>query len=906
MLNEIRTFFDHSRHGLEVEDVDAPLDVLAFEGKEALSQPFHYSIEFTSSNRDISAEAVLGKAAAFSLNAPPPSLTMRGYTPPAQPPLRTLHGVITQFRRLSASRDEAHYEVVLEPRLALLRNNIQYRIFQQMSVPEVIEKILREGPLHFRGQDLLIDLARKYPDHEQLLQYGESDLAYLQRLSAERGLWFRFETDSRLRIEVLRFHDSQRFYERGRSLSLRPMSGMESSGQDAVWGLQVSYQVVQARVSTRAYYSRDAGASQDAHADLARGASTTHGEAYHYADEPYKALGDALAHGDEDDYVESGFFFAKLAHERYLNNQTRLSGVSSCAALAPGQVLEIEGDAPQAFARGALIVGLRCRAARDCSYELHFDAIPNSDTVGFRPAVPPKPRIAGTVPARVTSPTPNDIYGHIDAEGRYRVNFLFDRDTWPAGKESMWLRQARPYAGENFGFHLPLLAGTEVAIAFEQGDPDRPYIAHALHDNLHPDHVTIRNYKRNILRSPANNKILLDDTRGQEHIKLSTEHSGKSQLNLGHLVDNQRQRRGEGFELRTDGWGALRAGKGVFISADEQPKAQGQVLEMAATLKRLQDAGEQLGDLSRAAEQANADPADVQAQLDLLSQRLDRIQACVALLSAPQGIALASGEHLQLAARRNLMINAGHEADISVVKRFFIGVGEGLSLFVRKVGMKLIVNQGPVTVQAQNGQMELVSRLGLNIASSEDEIHITAKKKITLNAGGTFITLDANSIKSGTQGDYQINAAHFDYQGPASMQATHPDYPKLESRQKLCLNIRQVPNAPALGWPGMPYQLFANGALMQAGVLDSSGEVRIDHEVITSQYRLVLANGISYQLPVPTEYRNAEQAHMANEGLQHHVTQADARIIQPASHTDHRQRYASLLGRQANNVEGEQ
>nr|MDK6642628.1 type VI secretion system Vgr family protein [Escherichia coli] len=86
---------------------------------------------------------------------------------------------------------------------------------------------------------------------------------------------------------------------------------------------------------------------------------------------------------------------------------------------------------------------------------------------------------------------------------------------------------------------------------------------------------------RNVLRTPANNKIRLDDERGKEHIKVSTEYGGKSQLNLGHLVDAGKQQRGEGFELRTDLWGAVRAKKGIFISADAQDKAQGQVREMA-------------------------------------------------------------------------------------------------------------------------------------------------------------------------------------------------------------------------------------------------------------------------------------------------------------------------------------
>lgn len=75
--------------------------------------------------------------------------------------------------------------------------------------------------------------------------------------------------------------------------------------------------------------------------------------------------------------------------------------------------------------------------------------------------------------------------------------------------------------------------------------------------------MTIQNYKRNVLRTPANNKIRLDDERGKEHIKVSTEYGGKSQLNLGHLVDAGKEQRGEGFELRTDS-GAVRAKKGIL------------------------------------------------------------------------------------------------------------------------------------------------------------------------------------------------------------------------------------------------------------------------------------------------------------------------------------------------------
>jgi type VI secretion system secreted protein VgrG len=781
MPQPLRTFFDHSRHTLEVRKVDALLDVLAFDGEEHLSQPFTYKIEFTCTEPNIAPPQMLGQDACFTLHAAPLNEPLKmTYSSSEQPRIlqRTVHGVVTGFQRLSDSNDEARYAITLQPRFALLGKGRQFRIYQHQSVPEIVESILRSRH-DMEGQDFLFKLVREYPKREQVMQYGESDLAFIDRLLAEVGIWYRFASDERLKIGVVEFHDDQRHYRFGTELPLRSPSGFSSSGQDAVWQLQTCHKVVEQHVNIRAYHYRDARAYLDGDIDQSRGAKTTYGEAYHYA-EPYTVLGDAIDQA-EDLLSESGHFYARLRHERYLNDQTRLSGVSSSAVLELGQVLKITDGAPQAFEPGAVITRLTTRAARDRSFEATFEAIPYSEDVCFRPPLLAKPQMAGTIPARVTSRQQHDLYAEIDIEGRYKVNFLFDRDSWKPGQESMWLRLARPYAGDTHGLHLPLIQGTEVAVAFEHGDPDRPYIAHALHDDRHPDHVTLgkRDYTRNVLRTPSNNKLRMEDRRGEEHVKLSTEHSGKSQLNLGHLVDAKKQKRGEGFELRTDGWGAIRGGKGLFISADTQPKAQGQVLDMNIAVAQLQQAGEQLHNLSTDAQTAKADPADVQAQLNLLKEDLEQLKTSVLLLSAPQGIALTSGRHLQLAAQQNLMLNAGAQADISVVKRLFIGVGQGLSLFVRKLGIKLIANQGPVSIQAQNDALELMARHNLQITSTEDEIHIVAKKKIVINGGGSYITLDPSSIESGTAGDYLVKGASYLYSGAASRAETMPPLPQL-------------------------------------------------------------------------------------------------------------------------------
>ncbi|HIB9604858.1 TPA: type VI secretion system Vgr family protein [Escherichia coli] len=760
--------FDHSHHKLKIRGLQSPVDVLTFTGHEQLSSPFRYDIQFTSRDKAITPESVLMQDGAFSLTAPP----VQGM--PVQTALRTLHGVITGFKHLSSSQDEARYEVRLEPRMVLLARSRQNAIYQNLTVPQIVEKILRERH-QMRGQDFVFNLKSEYPAREQVMQYGEDDLTFISRLLSEVGIWFRFATDARLKIEVIEFFDDQSGYERGLTLPLRHPSGLHDSATEAVWGLNTAYSVVEKSVTTRDYNYREATAEMTTgQHDATGGDKTTYGEAYHYAD-------NFLQKGDKE-VAESGAFYARIRHERYLNEQAILKGQSTSSLLMPGLEIRVQGDdAPAVFRKGVLITGVTASAARDRSYELTFTAIPYSERYGYRPALIPRPVMAGTLPARVTSTVKNDIYAHIDKDGRYRVNLDFDRDTWKPGYESLWVRQSRPYAGDTYGLHLPLLAGTEVSIAFEEGNPDRPYIAGVKHDSAHTDHVTIQNYKRNVLRTPANNKIRLDDERGKEHIKVSTEYGGKSQLNLGHLVDAGKQQRGEGFELRTDMWGAVRAKKGIFISADTQDKAQGQVREMAPAMAILDGAQSQMKSLSTDAQTPNADPADLSSQIALLQQSVKDLTQAAILLSAPKGVAIASGEHLQLAASKNLIANAGNHADIGVVKNMFIGVGQALSVFVRKAGIKLFANKGAISVQAQNDLMELLAQKSIEITSTEDEIKITAKKKITLNGGGSYIRLDACGIEAGTPGEYNVKAGYYGRKPKAKLTPELMAFPVIES-----------------------------------------------------------------------------------------------------------------------------
>ncbi|EML6555857.1 type VI secretion system tip protein VgrG [Klebsiella michiganensis] len=781
-MSEIKSLlFSHSHHLLTVRGCSALLDVLSFEGEEALSEPFRYVIEFTSADKTITPQQMLMQDATFTLQAP----ADQGFGINIQQPVRTIQGVVTAFERLSASRDETHYSLTLQPRLALLSRSHQNRIYQDMSVPDIVEHILRTRHA-MRGEDFVFTLAQAYPRREQVMQYGEDDLRFITRLLGEVGIWFRFTADTRLNIDVVEFYDDQRHYEQGLVLPSVPPSGQHDSGTESVWALKSQHNVVQQLVFTRDYNYRNAPEEMSQSADVTSGDVTTYGEAYHWADN-YLAPG---SDGQRNPEPESGAFYARLRHERYLNDQTRLSGRTSSAALAPGRELKVTGGAEvtEVFRQGVVITGIHSRARRDRSYEVAFTAIPFSENYGFRPQPGDRPVMAGTLPARVTSTKTNDIYGHIDRDGRYKVNLLFDRDHWQPGEESLWVRQARPYAGDTYGLHLPLLAGTEVAIAFEQGDPDRPYIAGVLHDSAHPDPVTIRNYKRNVLRTPANNKIRLDDARGKEHIKVSTEYGGKSQLNLGHLVDSEKQPRGEGFELRTDSYGAIRAGKGIFISADGQPKAQGEQLAMEPAASLLKGAKNLVAGWESVTQTHRNFPPDVDT-LKQFVEKADQLKKPVLLMEAPEGIGSVTPESILLHSGNGLYMQSIGEVSVASEQRLSVNASQAISLLSRQEGVRLVSAKGPLSIESHSDILSLTSLQDVTVQSTQGHLQLTAKNGITIGCGGAYIRLTPQGeIEIHGPGLLSLKGQH-NLQGPASEDFQLPDLPS--SVCKECLKRAQ-------------------------------------------------------------------------------------------------------------------
>ena len=736
-------FFDgQTRYFLEINGSAVKPDVLRFRGREALSEPFRWDIGFTSRNANIPPEEVLMKYA---------SLRMRNG--------KNVHGIVTRLEWLSTSKDQSHYRLTLSSRLALLEHTRQCAVFQNQSVPEVVEQVLRKHGLE--GADFEFRLERAYPSREIITQWQETDLQFIQRILSEVGIYWRTEMDDVRGLDTYIFADSQLNYQFDVQLPYSEPSGLFDGAAESVWDVRTWHNVATGTVTTRDYNYRTATTLMNATVSVRNDAVTT-GEHYRYA-APYREAGDDASPEPE---TESGAFYARLHHERELNRSARIHLFSNAAHLSPGQVLEPQGDVITDLKEGIVLTLVTYRGARDSRLHVSAWGMPYSERYCFRPAEIPRPVIPGTLPARIESREKNDIYAHLDGQGRYRVKMDFDREETEPGFGYLWLRMAKPCAGETLGWHMPLIDGTEVAIAYSNGDIDLPYIAYALHDAEHPDPVNRDNHTRNILRTSANSKLRMEDWRGEEHIKLATEY-GKTQLNSGHLVDSQGQLRGKGTELRTDEWGTLRAGKGLFVAADAQAKAQGEVLDMDAALKEINRLNLQLQQLEIAAEQAQALKADIDSQRQMFKQRLKPLNEAV-LFSAPEGIALTSGEDMQMSAARNVAVNAGGDISTGTMGNLTALAGERLGLFARTGQLSLKSGEGAVDVQAQNGSMRLFAEKKLTISSKSD-ISFTGKKRITLIGGGSYLRLEAGKIEYGTMATYLRRTKRTMVAAPATM-----------------------------------------------------------------------------------------------------------------------------------------
>ncbi|TGC31674.1 type VI secretion system tip protein VgrG, partial [Pseudomonas citronellolis] len=461
---------------LNIDGLDSDLQVLEFHGREALNQPYRFDIELVSERPDLDLESLLHKGAYLDLG--------QGHG---------IHGQLHRVAQGESGQRLTRYQVSLVPRLAYLAHRHNQRIFQQLTVPQIITQVLEEHGILADAQRFQLG-PTVYPPRDYCTQYDESDLHFVQRLCEEEGLHYHFEhgPDGHLLV----FGDDQTAFPK-----LAPVAYQQDSG--LVADLPVIKRFGQrletrtARVSRRDYDFEKPRLQLES---MARSDSRPDLEDYDYPGRFTER--------------ERGKLLSQRSLERHRADYRQAEGRSDQPSLRSGHFLPLrehprdewndlwlltevlhEGKQPQVLEES---VTSDARDGKDDfhqGYRNRFLATPWD--VPYRPPLAhPKPRVLGSQTAVVTGPKGEEI--HCDRYGRVKVQFHWDRDGQADDKTSCWLRVASSWAGKQYGAIAIPRIGMEVLVTFLEGDPDQPLISGCLY---HAEHLPAYELPANKTRS---------------------------------------------------------------------------------------------------------------------------------------------------------------------------------------------------------------------------------------------------------------------------------------------------------------------------------------------------------------------------------------------------------------------
>ncbi|WP_436661433.1 type VI secretion system Vgr family protein [Acinetobacter sp. P1(2025)] len=392
--------------------------------------------------------------------------------------------------------------------------------------------------------------------------------------------------------------------------------------------------------------------------------------------------------------------------------------------------------------------------------------------------------------AKVVGPEGETIY--VDEWGRIKVRFLFTRSDdhghdGGAGSndndtDSAWVDVLTPWAGEGYGARFLPRIGEVVVIDFFDGNIDRPFVTGRIHEAQRsptkfdtkgqlPDTKKLSGIRSQEVNGSGFNQLRFDDTTGQISTQLQSSHAA-TQLNLGNLSHPKEQEtsqgRGEGFELRTDAWGAVRAGQGLFLSTHKQNQAQGEHLDAQPAKQQLEGNQNNAKALSEVAKNQQTDEIESLEQLKQFAEQIEKeiskFNQALLLLSSPNGIGLSTQEDIHISADRQINNFAADSINLSTQNNLIAHAQNRISMFAAQNGIKQVAAKGKFEAHAQSEGMDLIAKQGIQIISTEDKIYITAAKKIILTGGSSQIEIGSNILFK-TGGLFESKAGQHKFEG---------------------------------------------------------------------------------------------------------------------------------------------
>jgi type VI secretion system secreted protein VgrG len=477
----------------------------AFQGREELSRPFQYVLEFVSEKPDIDAKAIVGKPVSWMVQ-------------PINGTPRHFSGVVSRFSAGGqSSRSLRQYRAEVVPWLWLLTRGADCRIFQKKTVPQVIEQVFKD--LGFA--DFKPVLKGSYPQLEYCVQYRETHFDFVSRLMEEAGIFYFFQHEAGKHTLILA--DAKSAYVDCPEKSVEYSNSGIAPRRIHSWEHQYEFRT--GKWAQTDYNFETPSTSLVTKADtLAKVGGNDKFEVFDYPGRyGKKADGEPLT---------------KIRMEEAEAGYDTVQGQSTCNTFTPGGKFTLTGHEYAAEKKGYVITSIMHSGVEESYvtgpggkqlYDNKFTCIP--DSVTFRPPrVTPRPFVHGPQTAEVVGPKGEEIY--TDKYGRVKVQFFWDRQGKRDENSSCWVRVAENWAGKNWGMVFNPRIGQEVIVEFLEGDPDRPIITGRVYNAEQmppyklPDCQTLSGLKTRSSKGGGDdnfNEIWFEDKKGEEEVYIRAE-----------------------------------------------------------------------------------------------------------------------------------------------------------------------------------------------------------------------------------------------------------------------------------------------------------------------------------------------------------------------------------------------
>jgi type VI secretion system secreted protein VgrG len=738
-----------------------PMLVNRLDAFEGMSRDFEFTVEILSDNARVELKALQGKLLCVELVRQ--DGTLRYFT-----------GYCFAFRLKRADGAIAFYEAKLGPWFKYLSLRKDNYLFHDKSLRE-------QSALIFQEYGSLADwdwcVAGDETPMTDACQFGESDHNYLSRRWEAAGLLYSYEHRA----------DGHTLVVTDNSTDAAPIDGDAdipfqrhggSKEEDGIGDWSPTRQLAPTSV-TLARFDFKSPAQNFRNTStvptLNRQGAVPEIESYEYAGAyGFKSRQD----GEQVAGVRMEEFEAAAKHFDAAGNNRNVM---------PRRWFRLTGhfdDHPSADGQGAdqntfLILEVRHSATNNYLQQLDVQSDYANRLTCIRRAIPWRPgRSFNSVDTKILAPQTATVVGpagpdsiHVDAYGRVRVQFHWDRVGEYDDRSSAWMRVLGLWAGAQLGATAIPRVGGEVCVMFLDGNPDRPVIIGALANehNMPPWELPSQQAltglrSRELVPDGGNapggrsNHLILDDTYKAIQAQLKSDHE-HSQLSLGQItrVDNHAGRkdaRGEGWELASGAWGVARATKGMLLTTEARLGAHSPIKDMGETVQRLANASDLHGTLAGLAREHGAQEkigqqADVahavQAQTDAIrgagKDSFPELSEPHLVLASPAGIELTTTQSTHIATDQHAVITTGKSASIASRDSLFASVGNTFRLFVHKAGMMLIAAAGPVRIEAQSDEVRIMAHKVLALLSEMDWIDIRGKLGVRIHGANSMLEI---------------------------------------------------------------------------------------------------------------------------------------------------------------------